>query len=86
MYITASAPSKRSLGAINGLSQTTVSFARAVGPALSTSLFSFSVDQNILRGYAVYAVFFGISVLALVVATKLPHQTWEEHDEEIIRL
>jgi MFS family permease len=86
MYITASAPSKRSLGAINGLSQTTVSFARAVGPALSTSLFSLSVEHDILEGYAVYAVFFIFSGLALVLAAKLPLEMWEEHDDEIIRL
>ena len=85
MYITASAPSKRSLGAINGLSQTTVSFARAVGPALSTSLFSLSVERNILGGYAVYAMLFIFSVLALLLAAKLPREMWEEHDE-IIRL
>ena len=86
MYITASAPSKRSLGAINGLSQTMVSFARAVGPALSTSLFSISVEQNILGGYAVYAILFIFSGLALLLAAKLPGEMWEEHDDEIIHL
>ncbi|KAJ6608648.1 hypothetical protein B0H10DRAFT_2066810 [Mycena sp. CBHHK59/15] len=37
MYIVASAP-KTSRGTVNGLSQTTASIVRAVGPALSTSL------------------------------------------------
>jgi len=86
MYITASAPSKRSLGAINGLSQTTVSFARAVGPVLSTSLFSLSLEQNILGGYAVYVILFIFSGLALLLAAQLPGEMWEEHDDEIIRL
>jgi MFS family permease len=85
MYITASAPNKRSLGAINGLSQTTVSFARTIGPGLSTSLFSLSVEHNILGGYAVYAIFFVFSGLALLLAAKLPHKVWEEHDDEIIQ-
>lgn len=85
MYITASAPSKRSLGAINGLSQTTVSFARTIGPGLSTSLFSLSVEHNLLGGYAVYAIFFVFSGLALLLAAKLPHGMWEEHDDEIIQ-
>jgi MFS family permease len=80
MYITASAPSKRSLGAINGLSQTTVSFGRAVGPALSTSLFSLSVEHNILGGYAVYAILLVFSGMALLLATKLPHEIWPEDD------
>ncbi|KAJ3514656.1 hypothetical protein NLJ89_g2251 [Agrocybe chaxingu] len=56
MFITSSAPNKRSLGATNGLSQTIVSIARAIGPALSTSLFSFSVQKDILSGYGVYAL------------------------------
>jgi len=86
MYITASVPGKRSLGAINGLSQTTVSFARAVGPMLSTSLFSLSVEQNILGGYAVYAILFIFSSFTLLLAAKLPREMWGEHDDEIIHL
>ncbi len=61
IYITASSPNKNSLGATNGISQTTVSIARAIGPALATSLFSFSADKNILEGYAVYVVLFALS-------------------------
>lgn len=81
MYITASAPNKRSLGATNGLSQTTVSAARAIGPALSTSLFSFSVERNILGGYGVYAFFTVFSALSLLLAVRLPHQIWAESQE-----
>jgi len=81
MYITASAPNKRSLGATNGLSQTSVSIARAIGPAMSTSLFSLSVRENWLGGYAVF-VFFGVlSVFALLIATRLPVDMWEEEDD-----
>jgi hypothetical protein len=84
MYVTASAPNRRSLGATNGLSQTTVSAARAIGPALSTSLYSFSIQYNILGGYGVYAVLAGLSVGALMLADQLPHRLWGEdsHDEE----
>lgn len=81
MYITASAPNKRSLGATNGLSQTTVAAARAIGPALSTSLFSFSVERNILGGYGVYAFFTVLSSLSLLLAVRLPHQMWAESQE-----
>jgi len=79
MFVTASAP-KSSRGSANGLSQTTVSLARAIGPALATSLFSFSVKANLLNGNAVYVVFFILSVLALVLGTYLPHEVWEEKE------
>ena len=81
MYITASAPNKRSLGATNGLSQTTVSIARAIGPAMSTSLFSVSVEKNILGGYGVYALLSSLSVLSLLLASKLPGKVWEEKED-----
>ncbi|KDR78787.1 hypothetical protein GALMADRAFT_244334 [Galerina marginata CBS 339.88] len=78
MYVTSSAPNKRSLGATNGLSQTTVSIARAIGPALSTSLFSYSVEQNVLWGFGVYAVFTILSIFALLLATRLPDKVWDD--------
>ncbi|KAF9266382.1 major facilitator superfamily transporter [Marasmius fiardii PR-910] len=81
MFITSSAPNKSSLGATNGLSQTLVSVSRAVGPAMTTSLFSFSVRKNILGGYAVYALFCGLSVAAVLLGTKLPMRVWDDHDE-----
>jgi len=81
MYITTSAPNKRSLGATNGLSQMTASTARAIGPALSTSLFSFCVQRNILGGYGVYAFFAILSIGALYLATRLPPKIWDESDD-----
>lgn len=80
MYITASAPNKRSLGATNGLSQTTVSIARAIGPALSTSLFSWSVEKNILGGYGVYVILIFVSFFSLALASRLPAEVWEENE------
>jgi MFS family permease len=82
MFVTASAPNKRSLGAVNGLSQTTVSVARALGPAVSTSLFSLSVEQNLLGGHAVYFILFIFSCLALLLAIQLPHEMWKKHDDD----
>lgn len=81
MYITTSAPNKHSLGATNGLSQTTVSISRAIGPALSTSLFSISVERNILGGYGVYALLSFVSVFALFLGDKLPERVWDDKDE-----
>ena len=72
MFITASAPNRHSLGATNGLSQMTVSIARAIGPAMSTSLFSFCVENNIFGGFGVYVIFATLSLFALRLATCLP--------------
>ena len=82
MFITASAPNKRSLGATNGLSQMIVSIAKAIGPALSTSLFSLSVEKNIFGALGVYVVFAILSALALRLATYLPSKLWEGHELE----
>ncbi|KAF4613857.1 hypothetical protein D9613_007964 [Agrocybe pediades] len=88
MYVTESAPNRRSLGATNGLAQTTVSTARAIGPALSTSLYSFSIERQILGGYGVYAVLTTLAGLALLLAVQLPVQLWNKQDgdgEETLR-
>ncbi|KAF8630792.1 hypothetical protein AX15_002722 [Amanita polypyramis BW_CC] len=82
IYIIASSPNKNSLGAINGISQTTVSLSRAIGPALATSLFSFSVENNILGGGAVYIILFMLSCLALLPALRLPPRPWDVDESE----
>ncbi|KAJ7667200.1 major facilitator superfamily domain-containing protein [Mycena rosella] len=79
MLVTASAP-KSSRGTVNGLSQTSVALARAIGPAMSTSLFSLSVQHNLLGGYMVYFVYFLLSILALILAGRLPDEAWEDAD------
>ncbi|KAF8878522.1 major facilitator superfamily domain-containing protein [Infundibulicybe gibba] len=78
MYVIASSPNKHSLGATNGLAQTSVSLARALGPAVSTSLFALSIGSNLLGGYAVHAILVVISCLAILPAVCLPEQVWEE--------
>ncbi|KAF7357151.1 MFS general substrate transporter [Mycena sanguinolenta] len=80
MFLLASAP-KTSRGAVNGLGQTSVSVARSIGPALATSLFSFSVHYNLLGGHAVYVVFSAISLGAVTLTTRLPVTVWEEEEE-----
>ncbi|KAG5726787.1 Protein ZINC INDUCED FACILITATOR-LIKE 1 [Termitomyces sp. T112] len=80
MFITASAPSKRALGATNGLSQTAASIVRAAGPAMTTSLFAASAEHNLMWGYAVYAILFIFSCLAVRLASRLPHEMWKEAD------
>ncbi|KAJ7746311.1 major facilitator superfamily domain-containing protein [Mycena metata] len=80
MFITASAPIS-SRGSVFGLSQTLCALARAIGPAMSTSLFSLSVQYNLLGGYMVYLVFFVISGFALVLAERLPEEVWDDVED-----
>ncbi|KAF9231938.1 major facilitator superfamily domain-containing protein [Melanogaster broomeanus] len=72
MYITAAAPNRRSLGALNGLAQTTASIARAIGPASATSLFAYSIQHNVVGGYGVYVVIVLLAFAALPLSAKLP--------------
>lgn len=87
IYIRAAAPNKRVLGATNGLAQTSISVVRAIGPALSTSLFSLSLERNILGGSFVYVVMVILTVGALYATTYLPKKIWDaaqdqEEDDE----
>ena len=82
MYVTASAPDMRSLGATNGLSQTTASIACAVGPAMASSLYSASVQHNLLGGYAVYVIMFVLSCFAVLLAQQLPPEVWPEAEDD----
>jgi hypothetical protein len=78
IYITTAAPSARSLGATNGLSQTTVSIARAAARITAAWLFAFSAEHNVLGGYAVYAVLVVLPVFCLLAAAPLPENGWDE--------
>ncbi|KAG0709385.1 major facilitator superfamily domain-containing protein [Suillus ampliporus] len=80
MFITASAPAKNALGAINGLGQTSASIARAVGPALATSLFAFSKEHNLLNGNAVFFILIVLAIVLRWLASQLPDDM-QERDE-----
>jgi hypothetical protein len=82
VYITQSAPSKRTLGAVNGIAQTTASVVRAIGPATSTSLFSLSVSHNLLGGYAVYLILMCIAAAAMLLAALLPRKGWKDDEDD----
>ncbi|KAH7910512.1 major facilitator superfamily domain-containing protein [Hygrophoropsis aurantiaca] len=74
IFVTSAAPNKRSLGALNGLGQTTASIARAIAPAMSTSLFALTMEKNLLGGYAVYLILYVMSGILVWLATRLPDQ------------
>lgn len=61
------------------MGQTVVSTLRAIGPAMSTSLFALSLEHNLLGGYAVYVILFVLSGLSLLVAIRLPKEPWRRN-------
>ncbi|KAG2342105.1 MFS general substrate transporter [Suillus weaverae] len=80
MFITASAPTNTVLGAINGLGQTSASMARAVGPALATSLFAVSKEHNLLAGNAVYVILIMLAGALRWLGSQLPDEI-QDRDE-----
>ncbi|KAG1860689.1 major facilitator superfamily domain-containing protein [Suillus subalutaceus] len=82
MFVTASAPTKNVLGAVNGMGQTTVSIAHAVGPMFAASIFAFSKDHNILGGHAVYVVLCIPAVGMLWSASHLPEELQNRDEDE----
>lgn len=81
MYITAASPNNRSLGATNGLAQTVTSVQRAIGPAMATSLFAFSLEKNIMGGNGVYFFLVLLSLASLWLAARLPREIWRSEVE-----
>jgi hypothetical protein len=81
MFITASAPAKNALGAINGMGQMSVSVTHAIGPVTAASIFAFSKEHNILGGQAVF-VFLCIPAAGLLwLASYLPKEL-QNRDED----
>ena len=81
MFITTSAPNRRSLGTTNGIGQLLASIVRAIGPASFTSLFAISLERKWLAGFAVYLILGIASVLALHICNLLPSDLWPDEDE-----
>ncbi|EJD06375.1 MFS general substrate transporter [Fomitiporia mediterranea MF3/22] len=82
IYVTLSAPNRRSLGATNGLVAAVTAAIRAVGPAAATSLFAASLEHNLLHGLLVYFVLIGLVILAVFAASLLPdnEEDWDDDD------
>lgn len=71
LYINDGAP-RTALGALNGLAQTTASIVRALAPSTATSLFSVSLEKDLLGGNLVYLVLCSIVVVGMVASYQLP--------------
>ncbi|KAF9526687.1 member of major facilitator superfamily multidrug-resistance, DHA1 sub-family [Crepidotus variabilis] len=72
IFIAAASPNRASLGATNGFSEMTVSFMRAIGPAITNSLFSLSMAKGYLGGYLVYFILLLFTGLSLCIGWLLP--------------
>ncbi|KAF9815816.1 hypothetical protein IEO21_04328 [Rhodonia placenta] len=80
MFVTSSAPNKRSLGGTNGIAQLVAALLRAVGPASATSLFALSLERNWLGGNGCYVILIGVACVLWTVALPLPYETWPYED------
>ena len=78
MYMAAAAPNQKSLGAINGLGQTSVALFRAVGPATANSMFALSVKHNIMGGYGVYVFLVIMTAFIVMLGNRLPKEPWKK--------
>ncbi|KIK98692.1 hypothetical protein PAXRUDRAFT_133692 [Paxillus rubicundulus Ve08.2h10] len=72
VFTTRAAPNKYSLGTMNGLSQMTTSIARAIGPAVTTSLFAFSKEYNVLGGNLIYIILAVLTTVLVLLSRRLP--------------
>ncbi|KAG2153126.1 MFS general substrate transporter [Suillus bovinus] len=82
MFVTTSAPAKNVLGSVNGLCQSSGSIARALAPALTTSLFAFSKEHNILNGNAVYVFLIIMSGTLRWLGSQLPDEIQDRDRDE----
>lgn len=80
IFIAAAAPNKASLGATNGLAQVSVSAVRAVGPALASSMYSLSIDEDhhYMGGWLVYCALLALSLGAIWMGSLLPKHPWKD--------
>lgn len=53
-----------------------ISIIRTIGPAMATSLFAVSIEENLVGGNLAYIIFVVLSVLSLFIVAKLPAQLW----------
>ncbi|KAJ8469197.1 hypothetical protein ONZ45_g16973 [Pleurotus djamor] len=72
LLVIGSVPNHQALATVNGVAQVVNSMMKAIAPALASSLFSVSVQHNIVDGYFVYVFLLGIVAFGLYVSTLLP--------------
>ncbi|KAJ6518192.1 major facilitator superfamily domain-containing protein [Mycena vitilis] len=72
LFIVDSAPTRNSLGGVNGLAQMVASVLRSIAPSVASSLFSLSVSHHLLGGNFVFLILFAIALCGLRASLLLP--------------
>ncbi|KAJ6577492.1 major facilitator superfamily domain-containing protein [Mycena capillaripes] len=72
LFIMDAAPSRASLGSVNGLAQMVGTVLRSIAPSFSSSLFALSAEHQIAGGNLVYFVLIAITLGAVRFASLLP--------------
>jgi hypothetical protein len=72
LMVIENAPSRLLLGSVNGVAQMVTSGSRALAPAFASSLFSLSIQRNLLGGYAVYYIFVVLAAVVVQGSRYLP--------------
>lgn len=72
ILIVQSATSRLLLGATNGLAQMAGSAARGLAPALTSSLFSMTLEYHLAGDFLVYIVISSIALLAAAISFRIP--------------
>lgn len=74
IYFTDLAPSRSSLGTVNGMAQVVASTTRTFAPVVASSLFAISLQFNVLDGTMVYWVLSLFVLAGFIGAFKLPRR------------
>lgn len=77
MYMTSSVDNPRALGSVNSIAETAVSLTRAAGPAMATTLFAYTMQNDWLGGLGVYMVFVTLTLCIFPLTYELPEKAWK---------
>ncbi|KAJ7671519.1 major facilitator superfamily domain-containing protein [Mycena polygramma] len=74
MFIMDAAPSRASLGSVNGLAQMVGTVLRSIAPSFSSSLFALSAEHHIAGGNLVYYILIALTLTAARCTLLLPRK------------
>lgn len=78
VYITSSAPNKRSLGSVNGITQVPALLSRLVGSSFATFVLGASIRNGWMGGYAGYLMLSLLACGCVGLMRRLPRDGWTQ--------
>lgn len=78
LMVVQNVPSKLLLGSANGAAQMITSGSRALAPAFASSLFSLSIQHNLLGGFAVHYIYMVLAAVLVQGGRYLPSPVLEQ--------